>query len=115
MRAVLFDGRRVRDEILADLRREIELAGSPPVTLGTIVVGDDPTGRSYIEYKHRAAAQAGMQATGVTLAETASQAELDDAVEAMGADPSVHGVFLQVPLPDHLDAATALAAWWASH
>ena len=60
-------------------------------------------------FKHRAAAQAGMRAVGVTLAETASQAEVDGAVERLGADPSVHGVFLQVPLPDHLDVDAALA------
>ena len=77
------------------------------MTLGTIVVGDDPASGSYVAFKHRAAAQAGMRSVGVTLAETASQAEVDDTVERLGTDPSVHGVFLQLPLPDHLDVNAA--------
>ncbi len=79
------------------------------MTLGTVVVGDDPASRSYVAFKHRAAAQAGMRAVGVTLAETASHAEVDDAIERLGADPSVHGVFLPVLLHGYLDVDAALA------
>jgi methylenetetrahydrofolate dehydrogenase (NADP+)/methenyltetrahydrofolate cyclohydrolase len=107
--AVLMNGIRLRDEIVARLRREIDAAGSPPVCLATVLVGVDRPSQIYVRSKHKKAEEAGMRSVGVELAETASQAEVEDAVAALAADPSVHGILCQLPLPAGLDPESVLA------
>lgn len=106
--AVLMDGGRLRDEIVAELRRTLDAAGSPHVCLATVLVGDDRPSQLYVRAKHRKAEEAGMASKGVELPPTASQAEVEDAVGALVADPSVHGILVQLPLPDHLDPEPVL-------
>lgn len=108
--AIVLDGRRVRDEIIAELRAEIDSLGSPPVCLATVLVGGDRHDRVHVRMKHSAAAEAGMRSTGVELASTATQAEVESAVRRHSDDPAVHGVFVQLPLPDHIDPEPVLAA-----
>ena len=102
--AVLMNGIRLRDEIVLRLRGEIEAAGSPPVCLATVLVGVDKPSQIYVRSKHKKAEEAGMRSLGIELPETASQAEVEDAVDALAADPSVHGILCQLPLPAGLDA-----------
>jgi len=106
--AVLMDGNRLRDEIVADLRRTIEAAGSPPVCLATVLVGDDGPSQIYVRNKHKKATEAGMVSRGVVLPASATQAEVEAAVAELAADPSVHGILCQLPLPDGLDAEPVL-------
>lgn len=106
--AVLMDGERLRDEIVAGLRATIDAAGSPPVCLATVLVGDDKPSRIYVRNKHRKAQEAGMQSRQVELAATASQAEVEDAVGQLAADPGVHGILCQLPLPGGLDPEPVL-------
>ncbi|HEX4981232.1 MAG TPA: bifunctional 5,10-methylenetetrahydrofolate dehydrogenase/5,10-methenyltetrahydrofolate cyclohydrolase [Ilumatobacteraceae bacterium] len=107
--AVLMNGIRLRDEIVARLRREIEAAGSPPVYLATVLVGVDKPSQIYVRSKHKKAEEAGMRSLGIELPETASQAEIEDAVDGLATDPSVHGILCQLPLPAGLDAEAVLA------
>jgi methylenetetrahydrofolate dehydrogenase (NADP+)/methenyltetrahydrofolate cyclohydrolase len=107
--AVLMNGNRLRDEIVLRLRGEIEAAGSPPVCLATVLVGVDKPSQIYVRSKHKKAEEAGMRSLGIELPETASQAEVEDAVDALAADSSVHGILCQLPLPAGLDAEAVLA------
>ncbi len=107
--AVLMNGNRLRDEIVARLRSEIDAAGSPPVCLATVLVGVDKPSQIYVRSKHKKAEEAGMRSLGIELPETASQAEVEDAVDALAADASVHGILCQLPLPAGLDAEAVLA------
>ena len=107
--AVLMDGNRLRDEIVARLRAEIESAGSPAVCLATVLVGDDKPSRIYVRNKHKKAGEAGMVSRQVELPATASQAQVEDAVAGLAADPDVHGILCQLPLPDGLDPEPVLA------
>ena len=66
--AILMDGNRLRDEIVAQLRAEIDAAGSPPVCLATVLVGDDRPSQIYVRNKHKKAAEAGMMSRHVELA-----------------------------------------------
>lgn len=102
------DGNRLRDEIVAQLRATIDAAGSPPVCLATVLVGDDRPSQIYVRNKHKKAAEAGMVSRGVELPPTASQAQVEDAVGALAADTSVHGILCQLPLPGGLDAERVL-------
>jgi methylenetetrahydrofolate dehydrogenase (NADP+)/methenyltetrahydrofolate cyclohydrolase len=106
--AVLMDGNRLRDEITERLAAEIAALGSPPVCLATVLVGDDRPSQIYVRSKHRQAEKAGMASRHVELPPTASQSQVDDAVAALAADPAVHGILVQLPLPAGLDAEAVL-------
>ena len=58
MSAVIMDGKKLRDDIVAELRAEIEAAGSPPVCLATVLVGDDKPSQIYVRSKQKKAAEA---------------------------------------------------------
>lgn len=107
--AVLMDGNRLRDETVARIRAEIESLGSPGVCLATLLVGADKPSQIYVRMKHRKAEEAGLVSKGVELPESASQAEVEAAVADLVADPTVHGILVQLPLPDHLDPEPVLA------
>lgn len=107
--AVLMDGNRLRDEIVAGLRRTIEAAGSAPVCLATVLVGDDGPSQRYVRSKHTQAAKAGMLSRHETLPDTASQAQVEDLVSGLVADPTVHGILVQSPLPPGFDEEAVLS------
>jgi methylenetetrahydrofolate dehydrogenase (NADP+)/methenyltetrahydrofolate cyclohydrolase len=107
--AVLMDGNRLRDEMVARIRSELEAMGSPAVCLATVLVGSDRPSQIYVRMKHRKAEEAGLISKGVELPETATQSEVESAVQALVDDPEVHGILVQLPLPDGLDPEPVLA------
>jgi methylenetetrahydrofolate dehydrogenase (NADP+)/methenyltetrahydrofolate cyclohydrolase len=107
--AILMDGIRLRGEIIARLRATIEGAGSPPVCLATVLVGDDKPSQLYVASKRKLAGEAGMVSRHVGLPSDASQSQVEDAVAALVADPEVHGILCQLPLPAGLDPEPVLA------
>jgi methylenetetrahydrofolate dehydrogenase (NADP+)/methenyltetrahydrofolate cyclohydrolase len=107
--AILMDGNRLRDETVARLRDEIESVGNPQVCLATVLVGDDKPSQIYVRMKHRKAEEAGMVSRHVEVAADATQAEIEATVRALVDDPGVHGILVQLPLPDGLDAEPVLA------
>jgi methylenetetrahydrofolate dehydrogenase (NADP+)/methenyltetrahydrofolate cyclohydrolase len=107
--AVLMDGNRLRDETVARIRTEIDAAGSPGVCLATVLVGADKPSQIYVRMKHKKAEEAGLVSKGVELSEDATQADVEAAVAALAADPAVHGILVQLPLPSHLDPEPVLA------
>ncbi len=106
--AVLMDGNRLRDEIVAELNAEITAAGRPAVCLATVLVGEDKPSRIYVRNKQRKAAEAAMESRHVELGADASQAEVEEAVGGLAADPGVHGILVQLPLPEGLDPDAVL-------
>ena len=107
--ALLLDGNRLRDLTVGRLRGRIESAGSPAICLATVLVGDDAPSRVYVNMKHRKATEAGIISHGVELPNSATQQEVEQAVAELVADSNVHGILVQLPLPDHLDAEPVLA------
>ena len=107
--AILMDGNNLRDETVASLRKEIEAAGSPAVCLATVLVGGDKPSHIYVASKHKKAQEAGMISVGVHLEEDATQEQVEAEVRKLAADPTVHGILVQLPLPKHLDAEPVLA------
>jgi methylenetetrahydrofolate dehydrogenase (NADP+)/methenyltetrahydrofolate cyclohydrolase len=107
--AILMDGNRLRDETVARIRQEIEAMGSPAVCLATVLVGGDRPSQIYVRMKHKKLGEAGMVSKGVELPEEATQAEVEAAVAELVADPSVHGILVQLPLPAHLNPEPVLA------
>ena len=107
--AILMDGNNLRDETVARLRKEIEAAGSPAGCLATVLVGGDKPSHIYVASKHKKAQEAGMISVGVHLEEDATQEQVEAEVRKLAADPTVHGILVQLPLPKHLDAEPVLA------
>ena len=103
MTAVVMDGNALRDEIIVGLRTRIEAAGSPTICLATVLVGDDGPSQRYIRMKHAKAAEAGLTSRHVDLPSSATQAEVEAVVRELVADDAVHGILVQLPLPDGLD------------
>jgi methylenetetrahydrofolate dehydrogenase (NADP+)/methenyltetrahydrofolate cyclohydrolase len=103
MTAVVMDGNALRDEIIVGLRTRIEDAGSPAVCLATVLVGDDGPSQRYVRMKHAKAAEAGLTSRHIDLPSSATQAEVESVVRELVADDQVHGILVQLPLPDGLD------------
>ena len=103
MTATLMDGNALRDELVAAIRSRIEGAGSPSICLATVLVGDDGPSQRYVKMKHQKAAEAGLASRHVDLPGTATQDEVESVVRDLAADDDVHGILVQLPLPDGLD------------
>ncbi len=103
MTAIPMDGNALRDELLASLRDRIDAAGSPSLCLTTVLVGDDPPSQRYVRSKQRTASAIGMQPRHIDLPATASQGHVEASVAELAADPDVHGILVQLPLPAGLD------------
>ena len=105
---VRLDGGPVRDAILADLERRMGGAGRVGVCLATVLVGDDGPSQTYVASKRRTAQSLGIRSVGVELPSSVSQDRLETEVAALVSDPEVHGILVQMPLPDHLDPEAVL-------
>ena len=103
MTAVVMDGNGLRDEIVAGLRDRIEAENSPDICLATVLVGDDAPSQRYVRMKHKKASEAGLTSRHVDLEATATQAEVESVVRGLALDDSVHGILVQLPLPDGLN------------
>ncbi|WP_394932543.1 bifunctional 5,10-methylenetetrahydrofolate dehydrogenase/5,10-methenyltetrahydrofolate cyclohydrolase [uncultured Ilumatobacter sp.] len=108
MAVILMNGNALRDEIIAGLRVTVDAAGSPAICLATVLVGTDGPSQRYVASKHKKAVEAGFEARHVDLAETATQDEVEAVVRELAADDSVHGILVQLPLPDGLDPEPVL-------
>ncbi len=107
--AILLDGNALRDQIIAELAEEVAGDSSlPNVCLATVLVGDDKPSRVYVGSKQRKAVEAGLSSRHVELPATATQAEVEAAVAELAEDPTVHGILVQLPLPDGLDPEPVL-------
>ena len=106
--AVLMDGNRLRDEIVADLNRRITDLGNPHVCLATVLVGEDKPSQIYIRNKRKKAEEAGMVSKHIGLGVDATQADVEQAVRDLANDPDVHCILVQLPLPEGLDAEPVL-------
>jgi methylenetetrahydrofolate dehydrogenase (NADP+)/methenyltetrahydrofolate cyclohydrolase len=98
------DGRALRDETVAAVRDQLEAAGSAPDCLVTVLVGDDRPSRAYVRCRHVQAEKAGLRSRNVDVPSDATQDDVEGAVAELAADPSVHGILVQLPLPGTLDA-----------
>jgi methylenetetrahydrofolate dehydrogenase (NADP+)/methenyltetrahydrofolate cyclohydrolase len=110
MSAKLIDGRAIAEDVRAEVAEgaaELAAAGTRP-GLGVVLVGDDPASRTYVRMKTRACEEAGIAAFDHFLDADASEEEVLARVDDLNDDPAVHGILVQLPLPDHLDAGRVM-------
>jgi methylenetetrahydrofolate dehydrogenase (NADP+)/methenyltetrahydrofolate cyclohydrolase len=103
--ASILDGKATAAEVKADLKERVAALAARGILpgLGTILVGDDPGSRAYVAGKHRDCAQVGVASIRRDLPATATQAEVERAVDELNADPACTGYIVQLPLPSGLD------------
>lgn len=106
--AVTMDGRLHAARVRAEVAAEVARLGH--VGLATVLVGDDPASHVYIEAKHRAATEAGFVTRDLRLPADTPQEEVLRLVGELNADPAVHGILVQLPMPAHIDEATVTRA-----
>ena len=111
MTATLIDGTaiaaKVRAQVAADVQTLVAKIGKKP-GLAAVLVGENPASQSYVKSKRKACAEVGMESFGHELPKTASQEEVESLVASLNADPNVHGILVQLPLPDHLNEERVL-------
>jgi methylenetetrahydrofolate dehydrogenase (NADP+)/methenyltetrahydrofolate cyclohydrolase len=99
----------IREKIADDVAALVAAGGRPP-GLGVILVGDDPASAIYVRNKGIAAEKAGFLSEQVNLPATATQDEVLAAVRRFNEDPRIHGMLVQVPLPDQVDEDVVVRA-----
>ena len=112
MAAQLLDGKAMSEELRADIARKVAALKERGVTpgLAVILVGDDPASQIYVRNKGIGCEKTGMHSVTIRMPEDTTQQALEDQIRALNADPAIHGILVQLPLPPHLDEAAALAA-----
>ena len=113
MTARRLDGKELAKAMRAEIAAKVAertLLGKRLPGLAAVIVGDNPASHVYVRNKHKACAEAGL-ATGVhNLPADTTQAQLLDLVAQFNADPNVHGILVQLPLPKQIDEGTVIRA-----
>ncbi|UOM34824.1 bifunctional methylenetetrahydrofolate dehydrogenase/methenyltetrahydrofolate cyclohydrolase FolD [Acuticoccus sp. I52.16.1] len=105
----LIDGKAIAAAVTEDVaRRTAALTVKPG--LAVVLVGEDPASGVYVSMKSKKAESLGFHSVQHTLPAGTGAADLLAVVAALNADPAIHGILVQLPLPKHLDAAAVIAA-----
>ena len=107
----LIDGKAVAAAVRAEVaERTKKLFDETGIRAGlaVIIVGEDPASEVYVRNKHTACHEAGMHSLEVVMPAETTQAELEAKVDEVSADPAIHGLIVQMPLPGHLDTEAAI-------
>ena len=111
--ATIIDGKAfalgLRKEVARATGRLASAHGIKP-GLAVVLVGEDPASQVYVKSKSKQAAEAGIATVDRKLPATTTQAELLQVVDALNGDPDIHGILVQLPLPDHIDSDAILRA-----
>lgn len=112
MTAQLLDGKKVASEIKAAVAKKAAELKAQGVTPGltVILVGENPASKVYVGQKEKACIEAGFNSVLLEMPGTATQEELVETIAGLNADPSVHGILVQLPLPRQIDPDAVIAA-----
>jgi methylenetetrahydrofolate dehydrogenase (NADP+)/methenyltetrahydrofolate cyclohydrolase len=104
--ARILDGKQVAAQVKAEVAVRVEALRQRGVTpgLATVLVGDDPASEVYVRSKRKDAAEAGISSFHHPLPAHSTQQQVAELVAALNADPAVHGILVQLPLPAGLDS-----------
>jgi methylenetetrahydrofolate dehydrogenase (NADP+)/methenyltetrahydrofolate cyclohydrolase len=106
----IIDGNAVAEDIRNGLLDSIETltdAGTTPC-LATVLMNDDPASQTYVSMKHKDCEEVGIATRDIEIDPEAPADELFETVDELNADPEVHGILVQMPLPDHVDEREVL-------
>ncbi|KAF2314974.1 hypothetical protein GH714_037401 [Hevea brasiliensis] len=110
-KATIIDGeaiaQTIRSEIADDVRQLSEKYGKVP-GLAVVIVGNRKDSQSYVSMKRKACAEVGIKSFDIDLPEQISEAELISKVHELNANPDIHGILVQLPLPKHINEEKVL-------
>ncbi|MGA9401748.1 bifunctional methylenetetrahydrofolate dehydrogenase/methenyltetrahydrofolate cyclohydrolase [Haladaptatus sp.] len=108
----IIDGRAVAEGIRSDLGESIETLKAEGVTpgLATVLMSDDPASETYVSMKQRDCEEVGINGIHIEIDPEAPAEELYDTIDDLNEDPDVHGILVQMPVPDHIDSQKVLRA-----
>mmetsp|Transcript_15525 Transcript_15525/g.33697 ORF Transcript_15525/g.33697 Transcript_15525/m.33697 type:complete len:335 (+) Transcript_15525:69-1073(+) len=112
-KATIIDGKKVAEDIRQEIAAEVaELKAKHNLTpgLAVVLVGSRKDSETYVRSKKKGCAEVGFQSFGTDLPETASEEDVLKVVQGYNADPQVHGILVQLPLPKHINEKTILDA-----
>ena len=107
----IIDGKRISGEIRAEIAektRELKSARGYAPGLAVIIVGENPASQVYVRNKKRACEEVGFYSESYELPESTSQEELEALIDRLNDDKKIHGILVQLPLPNHLDETRVL-------
>ena len=112
MAARILDGKSLAAQLRAGVRAEVARLSQHGIrpSLAVILAGDDPASRVYVRSKTRACEETGVRSQQIDYPASVAQAELIERISKLNADPAVHGILVQLPLPKGIDAAAVLRA-----
>ncbi len=111
MTAVVIDGKAIAEKFREELARDAELFSAATGVvphLAAVLVGQDPASEVYVRNKERACHKTGLKSTLYRLPAGSTEQELLQHVAVLNADPDVHGILVQLPLPKHIDSTQIL-------
>lgn len=110
MPAKIIDGKAIGTQIREELAPEVKDLSEKGYRpgLAVVLVGDDPASHVYVRMKGRACENLGMHSETIVLPEKTSEAELLATIDRLNADPKIHGMIVQLPVPDHINAEKVL-------
>jgi methylenetetrahydrofolate dehydrogenase (NADP+)/methenyltetrahydrofolate cyclohydrolase len=110
MSARILDGTAIARAIRAEVASEVArlAAGGVKPGLAAVLVGEDPASAVYVRSKGKACEEAGMHSVTIRMPAATTEAELLDTVDRLNADPTIHGILVQLPLPKHIDSEKVL-------
>jgi methylenetetrahydrofolate dehydrogenase (NADP+)/methenyltetrahydrofolate cyclohydrolase len=111
MTAQLIDGKAIAQKVRDEVKEKVAAraaAGKSQPGLATVLVGERVDSAAYVGMKQKACAELGMTSFHHPVPADVSQEDLEKLVKELNADPKVHGILVQLPLPDHLDEERVL-------
>ncbi len=111
MAAEILSGKEMSESLRKEIAERVVRLKEQGVTpgLAVILVGNDPASEIYVRNKGNGCAETGMYSRTMNMPEETTQEQLEAAIEELNADPAIHGILVQLPLPKHLDENAALA------
>jgi methylenetetrahydrofolate dehydrogenase (NADP+) / methenyltetrahydrofolate cyclohydrolase len=109
--ADLIDGKLVADEVVqkaSKLAAELVASGGPRPGLAVVIVGEDPASQVYVASKSKKAKECGFHSVQHTLPAETSEGSLLKLIGELNADPAIHGILVQLPLPKHIDSGKVI-------
>ncbi len=103
MTAQIIDGKFLAQKICSELKQKISAFNDNSPCLAVILVGDDEASRIYVRNKQKKAAEVGINCRVIELSSSIGENALLSTINELNNDPDVHGIIVQLPLPEHLD------------
>ena len=108
----IIDGKEVAKAIREELKTDVKKLSEKGITphLSVIIIGDDPASHSYVNGKEKASREVGIESEVFRLPEDTSEADLLEKIDQLNKENHVHGILVQLPLPEHIDEQKVIEA-----